>query len=155
MRISNVATMKFFRKEKLITETICKECGMEFSEPERMLRHMIKAHSQSKGPSCNCQFFQISNSQIHTKLIYDGMVGSKPSTSRSINYLRSDNLEKMSDEVPQWWDGLAEELQIDIEIVHEKATSQSAIDKLDIHGITGIRKLIAFCQMIYSTTKNF
>ena len=51
------------------------------------------------------------------------MVGSKPSTSRSINYLRSDNLEKMSDEVPQWWDGLAEELQIDIEVVHEKATS--------------------------------
>jgi len=36
----------FFRKEKLITETVCKECGMEFSEPERMLRHMIKAHSK-------------------------------------------------------------------------------------------------------------
>ena len=29
----------------------------------------------------------------------------------------------MSDEVPQWWDGLAEELQIDIEAVHEKATN--------------------------------
>jgi len=54
MRISNVGTMKFFRKEKLIMETVCKECGMEFSEPERMLRHMIKAHSKSKGPSCNC-----------------------------------------------------------------------------------------------------
>jgi len=51
------------------------------------------------------------------------MLGSKPSTSRSINHLRSVNLGKMSDEVPQWWDGLAEELQIDIEIVHEKATS--------------------------------
>jgi len=51
------------------------------------------------------------------------MMDSKSSTSRSINYLRSDNLGKMSDEVPQWWDGLADELQIDIEVVHEKATS--------------------------------
>ncbi len=51
------------------------------------------------------------------------MIGSKSSTGRSINYLRSDNLEKMSDKVPQWWDGLAEEFQVDIEVVHEKATS--------------------------------
>jgi len=28
----------------------------------------------------------------------------------------------MADEVPQWWDGLAEELQTDIEL-EEKATS--------------------------------
>lgn len=47
--------MGFFRREKQITGTICKECGMEFSETERMLRHMIKAHTKSgKGPSCNC-----------------------------------------------------------------------------------------------------
>jgi len=47
--------MKFFRREKQVTETVCKKCGMEFSEPERMLRHMIKAHSTSgKGPSCKC-----------------------------------------------------------------------------------------------------
>ncbi len=36
-------------------------------------------------------------------------------TGRSINYLRSVWIEKMSDEVSNWWDGLAEELQIDIE----------------------------------------
>ena len=45
--------MRFFSKENAITETKCKECGMEFSEPERMLRHMIKAHTKKK-PSCNC-----------------------------------------------------------------------------------------------------
>ena len=39
--------MRFFKREKAITETICRECGMEFSESERMLRHMIKAHSKS------------------------------------------------------------------------------------------------------------
>ena len=51
----NCNGMKFFKKTKVIAETICKECGMEFTEPERMLRHMIKAHSKSgKKPSCNC-----------------------------------------------------------------------------------------------------
>ena len=54
MRILRLENMKFFRREKTITETVCKECGMEFSEPERMMRHMIKAHSKKKGPSCNC-----------------------------------------------------------------------------------------------------
>ena len=34
-------------------ETKCRECGMEFSESERMIRHMIKAHTKKK-PSCNC-----------------------------------------------------------------------------------------------------
>ncbi|EGP93600.1 hypothetical protein MY1_0838 [Nitrosarchaeum koreense MY1] len=43
----------FFRKEKVILDTKCRECGMEFSETERMLRHMIKAHTKKK-PSCNC-----------------------------------------------------------------------------------------------------
>ena len=46
--------MNFFRREKQVTETVCRECGMEFSEPERMLRHMIKAHAKSgKGPKSN------------------------------------------------------------------------------------------------------
>lgn len=48
-----IRIMRFFSKENAITETKCKECGMEFSEPERMLRHMIKAHTKKK-PSCNC-----------------------------------------------------------------------------------------------------
>ncbi|HSB84219.1 MAG TPA: hypothetical protein VLD64_07025 [Nitrosarchaeum sp.] len=45
--------MRFFSKEKFIVETKCRECNMEFSEPERMLRHMIKAHTKKK-PSCKC-----------------------------------------------------------------------------------------------------
>ena len=52
---SNGLNMGLFRSEKVITETICKECKMEFSEPERMLRHMIRAHSKAeKKPSCKC-----------------------------------------------------------------------------------------------------
>ena len=39
--------MKFFKREKTVTETVCRECKMEFTAPERMLRHMIKAHSKS------------------------------------------------------------------------------------------------------------
>ncbi len=47
--------MNLFRREKTVTETVCRECGMEFTAPERMLRHMIKAHTKSgKGPSCKC-----------------------------------------------------------------------------------------------------
>lgn len=47
--------MPFLRRQKPVTETVCRECGMEFSAPERMLRHLIKAHSKpGKGPSCNC-----------------------------------------------------------------------------------------------------
>lgn len=40
--------MGLFRKETVIVETKCRECGMEFTEPERMLRHMIKAHTKKK-----------------------------------------------------------------------------------------------------------
>ena len=55
INLERTAYMNFFRREKQVTETVCRECGMEFSEPERMLRHMIKAHSKSgKGPSCKC-----------------------------------------------------------------------------------------------------
>ncbi len=55
INLERTAYMNFFRKEKQITETVCRECGMEFSETGRMLRHMIKAHSKSgKGPSCKC-----------------------------------------------------------------------------------------------------
>ncbi|MBI2006220.1 MAG: hypothetical protein HYS75_02965 [Nitrosopumilales archaeon] len=47
--------MNLFRREKTVTETVCRECGMEFISSERMLRHMIKAHTKSgKGPSCKC-----------------------------------------------------------------------------------------------------
>lgn len=38
--------MKLFGRKSLQTETVCKYCSMEFAESERMLRHMIKAHSK-------------------------------------------------------------------------------------------------------------
>ncbi len=38
--------MQLFKRKKIEAETKCKYCGMDFSESERMLRHMIKAHSK-------------------------------------------------------------------------------------------------------------
>jgi|TARA_B110000263_G_C15036085_1_gene386371 hypothetical protein len=38
----------FGKKNQTVTETVCRQCKMEFAEPERMLRHMIKAHSKLK-----------------------------------------------------------------------------------------------------------
>tara|TARA_B000000460_G_C21331604_1_gene313051 strand:+ start:498 stop:656 length:159 start_codon:yes stop_codon:yes gene_type:complete len=52
--------MNFFRRknEIVISGVICKFCGMEFSAPDRMIKHMLKAHGKSKkdkGSSCpNC-----------------------------------------------------------------------------------------------------
>jgi len=48
MSNQKLQNMGFFRKEKVILDTKCRECGMEFSETERMLRHMIKAHTKKK-----------------------------------------------------------------------------------------------------------
>jgi hypothetical protein len=36
----------FKRKPETITSLVCKICEMEFSDPERTMRHMIKAHSK-------------------------------------------------------------------------------------------------------------
>jgi len=36
----------FKRKSKDDVELKCKICGMEFSEPERTMRHMVRAHSK-------------------------------------------------------------------------------------------------------------
>ena len=52
--------MNFFRRKKeiVISGTVCKFCGMEFSAPDRMVKHMLKAHGKpkkDKGSSCpNC-----------------------------------------------------------------------------------------------------
>ena len=52
--------MNLFRMKKEITiyGTICKFCGMEFSAPDGMVKHILKAHSKpkkDKGSSCpNC-----------------------------------------------------------------------------------------------------
>jgi hypothetical protein len=36
----------FNRKSNDSTSLECKICGMKFSEPERTMRHMIRAHSK-------------------------------------------------------------------------------------------------------------
>jgi uncharacterized C2H2 Zn-finger protein len=36
----------FKRKPQTITSLVCKICEMEFSDPERTVRHMNKAHSK-------------------------------------------------------------------------------------------------------------
>ena len=36
--------MGLFKKNKEVEGTKCKECGMELHEPERLKRHMKKAH---------------------------------------------------------------------------------------------------------------
>ena len=53
--------MGLFRKkpkEIVITGTLCRICGMNFTATDRLMRHMVKAHGKAKkdyGPSCpNC-----------------------------------------------------------------------------------------------------
>ncbi|RJQ29423.1 hypothetical protein C4565_02020 [Candidatus Parcubacteria bacterium] len=48
--------MKLFRRNSTQDMSpVCKICGMEFTEVERMMRHMAKAHSKPcKGGSCGC-----------------------------------------------------------------------------------------------------
>jgi hypothetical protein len=36
----------FKKKSKDMTDTECKICHMKFSDPERTMRHMIKAHTK-------------------------------------------------------------------------------------------------------------
>ena len=36
----------FKKKPKTATDLVCKICDMKFSDPERTIRHMAKAHSQ-------------------------------------------------------------------------------------------------------------
>ncbi len=54
---SNQNIMGLFRRETVITETVCKICGMEFASPDRTMRHMVKAHSKAcktSGSGCGC-----------------------------------------------------------------------------------------------------
>jgi len=41
--------MKLFGKKEVPLAPICKICNMEFTQEERMLRHMTKAHSRPVG----------------------------------------------------------------------------------------------------------
>ena len=36
----------FKRKPETTTGLVCRICEMEFSDPERTMRHMVKAHSK-------------------------------------------------------------------------------------------------------------
>jgi len=36
----------FKKKSKTTTSLVCKICKMKFSDPERTMRHMVKAHSK-------------------------------------------------------------------------------------------------------------
>ncbi len=36
----------FKRKPETTTSLVCRICEMEFSDPERTMRHMVKAHSK-------------------------------------------------------------------------------------------------------------
>ena len=46
----------FQRKKEVVTGNVCPKCNMEFSETERMLRHMIKAHKGKKFTCDSCGF---------------------------------------------------------------------------------------------------
>ena len=47
--------MGLFKRNKVELTTVCKICGMEFTDPERTMRHMTKAHSKPcKSKGCNC-----------------------------------------------------------------------------------------------------
>ena len=48
-------SMKFFKNKTQDVVPICKICGMEFAEVERVIRHMAKAHSKPcKDGGCGC-----------------------------------------------------------------------------------------------------
>ena len=38
--------MNLFKKKSVEPALICRICKMEFSDPERTMRHMVKAHSK-------------------------------------------------------------------------------------------------------------
>ena len=39
--------MGLFGKSKTTTSLVCKICDMKFSDPERTVRHMVRAYGQS------------------------------------------------------------------------------------------------------------
>jgi uncharacterized C2H2 Zn-finger protein len=45
----------FARKKEIVLGNICPKCNMEFSELERMMRHMIKAHKKKKFQCDTCR----------------------------------------------------------------------------------------------------
>jgi len=47
----------FSRKKEVVIGNICPKCNMKFSDPERTLRHIEKAHKSKKKFDCDtCGF---------------------------------------------------------------------------------------------------
>ena len=46
----------FGGKKDVILGNTCPKCGMEFSDSERTMRHMIKAHKRKKFECDSCGF---------------------------------------------------------------------------------------------------
>ena len=46
----------FKRKKQVIVSNICPKCNMEFADPQRMLRHLVKAHKKKKFQCDSCGF---------------------------------------------------------------------------------------------------
>jgi uncharacterized C2H2 Zn-finger protein len=59
--------MGFFGKSENLTK--CKECGLEFSDPERLKRHHEKAHEKlyEKCRVCGAQFHTSDDLRKHKK----------------------------------------------------------------------------------------
>jgi len=43
----------FSRKKEIVAGNICPKCDMEFTDAQRTLRHMEKAHKSKKKFECN------------------------------------------------------------------------------------------------------
>jgi len=43
----------FLRKKEMEIGNICPKCNLEFSDPERTIRHISKAHQPKKKFECN------------------------------------------------------------------------------------------------------
>ena len=43
----------FSRKKEIMIGHVCPKCNMEFSDPERTVRHIAKAHQSKKKFECN------------------------------------------------------------------------------------------------------
>jgi hypothetical protein len=47
--------MKLFGRKEQNVVPVCKICGLEFADADRMIRHMAKAHSKPCGDGkCGC-----------------------------------------------------------------------------------------------------
>ena len=53
--------MGLFNKQSNLSETKCKECGTDLSDPERLKRHIEKAHGKKITEKC-----RVCGAEFHT-----------------------------------------------------------------------------------------